>query len=598
MSQQRRREQQQQQEGIASYMRTQKPDAASLRYTAFINQIAGSDSPRHFRKFAALRNFLHLDGFAQHGIPPCVGKPIITIATLKPNKIDFVFQNVETHELGLIIDPDVLQLFLVENITPELVKVLGRYLEIDPQFFLDYIDAIPKEFNITKGEEDVARPELVPTPCYRLQSLEGHLPMLRSSTAECEHIRMRFVGPRQCSNRRHAKERMRPDLQKLNVERVAGLQIPIARDTGVGGRQFDNVAMTRQCASVWFKTPADPKKPEWLKGLVLLDPPFEIHHTIQKEYGEILPSMHQTCLTYLAPFNLNQQDRDLLDDRSSYREFLVRYLQTLSLNTRSDFHPLLLVRGVGRIVTNAHVERDTNTIEWQLETMSAAAAAADVAVLQKVLSRLFTHRRRIARYQVLVEEQGLLSEQGGSSASNANMPAITGRRLDTQGPADDLCCAVKRQEAIMARAGANLWVQVLTNLAGAPGNQSEYVRVGPVTPAAVTPAAWLPRRLLPRAARQALRDIQTEANQAHDLVTRNAERVAQLVELLISVMSVREAGLSVRQNETLTFLALVATFALPFNAVAAVLAVQTRFGPEGELFWVFWVASLCTWALV
>ncbi|KAK4096071.1 hypothetical protein N658DRAFT_57189 [Parathielavia hyrcaniae] len=218
----------------------------------------------------------------------------------------------------------------------------------------------------------------------------------------------------------------------------------------------------------------------------------------------MMPSMHQTCTAHLAPLDLTQQNPDLLNDRSSYRESLVRYLQTLSLNTESDFHPLLLVRAVARIVasewivTNAQVERDINTIEWQLETMSAAAAA-DVGVLQKVLSRLFTHRRRIAKYRALVEEQGgLFREQGGGSAGNNTMPA-----------------------------------------------------------------AWLPRRL-PRAARRALRDMQTDADKAHDLVTRNAERVAQLVELLMSVMSVREAGLSVRQNETLTFLALVATFALPF----------------------------------
>ncbi|KAK4106019.1 hypothetical protein N658DRAFT_490633 [Parathielavia hyrcaniae] len=504
---------QQQQRSIPSYLRTQEQDAASLGYMAFIDQIAGPDGPRHFREFAALRDFIHLDGFPQHGIPPCVGKPIITVATLMPNTTAFEFQNVETHELGSIIDPDVLQLFLVENVTPELVKVLGGHLEIDPQFFLDYLDAIPGEFNITKEGEDIARPDLVPTPWYRLQSLEGHLPMLRSSRAGCEHIRMRFVGPRQCrrphaDNRRHAKERMRPDLQRMNVERVAGLQIPIARDTGVGGRQFDNVAMTRQCASVWFKTPADPKKPEWLKGLVLLDPPFD--HSSQKEYGEMMLSMHRTCLAYLAPFDLKQQDRDLLDGRSSYRESLVRYLQTLSLNT-SDFHPLLLVRGVAQIVasewivTNVNVERDINTVEWQLETMSAAAAA-DVAVLQRVLSRLFTHRRRIARYRALVEEQReLFSEQGGGSIGT--MPAAW-----WSGPAG---C-----------------------------------------------------RRLPKAASKALRNMQTDASQAYDLVTRNAERIAQLMELLMSVMSVREAGLS------------------------------TRFGPEGESFWVFWVGSLCTWALV
>ncbi|KAK4121521.1 hypothetical protein N657DRAFT_108553 [Parathielavia appendiculata] len=346
---------------------------------------------------------------------------------------------------------------------------------------------------------------------------------------------MRFVGPRQCNkgNNRNAKERMRSNLQKINVERIAGMQIPIARETGVGGRQFGNVAMTRQCASIWFKTPADPKKPKWLKGLVLLDPPFEVDHAGQKEHGEVMPSMHQACVFHFAPFDL--RERDLLDDRSSYRKSLIHYLQhSLNLEARSDFHPLLVVRGVARIVasewivTNAHIERDINVIEWQLETMSATVA--DVNLLQKVLTRLFTHRRRIGKYQALIEEQRDLLVQGDDSSM---------------------------------------------------------------------PDAWLLEgRQLPRDAGQAWRELQSDANQVHDLVTRNAERVGQLVELLMSIMSVREAGLSVKQNETLTFLALVATSALPFNAVAAVLAIQTRFGPEGESFWVFWAASLCTWGLV
>jgi Mg2+ and Co2+ transporter CorA len=63
-------------------------------------------------------------------------------------------------------------------------------------------------------------------------------------------------------------------------------------------------------------------------------------------------------------------------------------------------------------------------------------------------------------------------------------------------------------------------------------------------------------------------------------------------------MSVREGEESVKQNDNLTFLTLVATFVLPFNAVAAVLAIQTRYGPENEDFWVFWLVSICAWGCI
>jgi hypothetical protein len=249
-------------------MRAPQQDAAPARYAAFIDKITSVGGPRYLQRFAALRNFLNLDGYAQHGIRTHLGRPIMTVVTFKPNTAELDFQTLETHELRSIIDHDSFQLFLVENITPELVRCLGGYLEVDPEFSLDYIDAIPGDFNITK-EEEAARPDIVPIPWYRLQSVEGHLPMLPSLRAEREHIHLRFIGPRECrgASNRNAELRMRPNLQKMNVERLAGLQIPIARDTGSGGRQFDNVAMTRQRASVWFKkTSADSKRPEWLKG--------------------------------------------------------------------------------------------------------------------------------------------------------------------------------------------------------------------------------------------------------------------------------------------------------------------------------------------
>jgi hypothetical protein len=52
----------------------------------------------------------------------------------------------------------------------------------------------------------------------------------------------------------------------MNVERTAGLHIPIARDIAAGGRQFHNVAMARSCAPVWFQKPKSATQSRWTKG--------------------------------------------------------------------------------------------------------------------------------------------------------------------------------------------------------------------------------------------------------------------------------------------------------------------------------------------
>lgn len=84
---------------------------------------------------------------------------------------------------------------------------------------------------------------------------------------------------------------------------------------------------------------------------------------------------------------------------------------------------------------------------------------------------------------------------------------------------------------------------------------------------------------------EALKDTQNVTLQVQGIVKRVAEKVSESLHFLISIVSIRQGKQSVRQNDVLIF--------LPFAAVAAVLAIQTKYGPEHHESWVFRVGL--TW---
>jgi hypothetical protein len=231
---------------------TSLPDPA-IRYATFVNLVA-----RDSAKFKALQEFLDLGTSS-------VGESNITRVDFPSTGGPLRCTTVDQSGLHMAItDGSSRKLFVVENLSPTVVKTLGGYLKIDPQFFLDYIDAIPKDFDITKPKRE--RDNIVPTPWYRFEKIDGHLPALISLKQDSEYIQLQYIGSREYLSTGFAPERMKPDLAKMNIERIAGLQVPIMRD----GKHFCNIAMTRHFASVWFKRPEDPSNPEWTVGKCFL----------------------------------------------------------------------------------------------------------------------------------------------------------------------------------------------------------------------------------------------------------------------------------------------------------------------------------------
>ena len=84
------------------------------------------------------------------------------------------------------------------------------------------------------------------------------------------------------------------------------------------------------------------------------------------------------------------------------------------------------------------------------------------------------------------------------------------------------------------------------------------------------------------------------------LFNANTTRINQIFSIIMPLISIRDGKASIVQNRRLGFLTALATVLLPFNAVAATLAIPSPYGPGKEGFWVFWAASgvVCTVVLV
>jgi hypothetical protein len=246
-----------------------------IDYERFVSEAA--DRPKKLKphavrgldRFQSLRAFLRA---GDHPNPRPLSEPKITIITFQSNG------SCESKELanwaadlpGEINNGTNPKLILVQNISPKTIRILGGQLKVDPQFFSDYIDAMPSIFDVTKHPER-KREDIIPAPWHNFEKLEPNLPILASLKSDNNYIQIRFVGAREyrggLKHEALRKERMTPDLTKMNVERIAGLHVPIARK----GISFDNIALTRHCASVWFNsmTPIKQGYPDWNRGKLL-----------------------------------------------------------------------------------------------------------------------------------------------------------------------------------------------------------------------------------------------------------------------------------------------------------------------------------------
>jgi hypothetical protein len=185
-------------------------------------------------------------------------------------------------ELAKLLQRPERRIFLIHNLSPDIAKTLGGYLSLDPQFFLDYLHAMPDRssetgtkntpvswYRTTDIEADLSTlnslsisdkgsgtgTKNTPMSWYRTKNIAADLPILNSLRRHSNHIHMRFIGLREyVKDSKTSKDcikldvRLHSDPKKVNAERIAGLYVPMPRKDAV----FSHVALIRRVMSIWF----------------------------------------------------------------------------------------------------------------------------------------------------------------------------------------------------------------------------------------------------------------------------------------------------------------------------------------------------------
>lgn len=233
---------------------TIKPKSRATAYRNLVSDLSSRDA-----------RFRPLDAFLS---PNASAEPKIHVVKFQDQKPPCITQ-VEENELEAQLLKDAGQeLYLVENISPKALWLLGGYCEVDPQFFLDYLDMVlPTPSTPKRSKEDYQITE--PLPWYRLGDVENHLPPLRSVQKSQRHVHIRFIGPREYypsdPNAQSRPLAIDPRLDtsscRNNVRRIAGGYQPIH----VEDQKLWPVAMTRHSAAAWFDNGV-----QWRKGNLVL----------------------------------------------------------------------------------------------------------------------------------------------------------------------------------------------------------------------------------------------------------------------------------------------------------------------------------------
>ncbi|KAF2685898.1 hypothetical protein K458DRAFT_387852 [Lentithecium fluviatile CBS 122367] len=300
------------------------------------------------------------------------------------------------------------QLYIIENVSPQAAKLLGGYLDINPQLFADYPDMVPEsESNPSTmkcPKRGTGNKNPVPSPLCRWGDIDYHLPPLRSVEHSKNHVPPRFIGPREYRSPEGSQprlatleDRLMVDSSRANVERVAGGHNPVQLEN----RTVWPVAMTRHSVAAWFNKGESGSPGDWLKGVILLDQPFE---STQKS----LTRLNSRYRPFSKIRSMHYESAQNTELRETYLTSLLHCFDANEELRQEILSPAAIFQDVYRIVVsewiavNTYLERDLNAIDWQLEENNKTPT---LDVLEQILTRLFIMRRRNRKYKAFIGDQ-------------------------------------------------------------------------------------------------------------------------------------------------------------------------------------------------
>lgn len=144
------------------------------------------------------------------------------------------------------------QLYLIQNLDPGAVELLGDVLKVDQQVFADHLDD---------------------SPWYRTGDIDSHFPILPSGQMNASHLRLQVVAaiemrPQDENSDIEVTDRdsIYSDPSKINVERIAGSLNPLPQERM---KRFSAI-LTRSHATAWFDS--KPNKKSCTKGESVIMP--------------------------------------------------------------------------------------------------------------------------------------------------------------------------------------------------------------------------------------------------------------------------------------------------------------------------------------
>lgn len=135
-------------------------------------------------------------------------------------------------------------LFVVENVSAKVIKILGTACNVEYDFWLQQINE---------------------AKWFLLGEIEEHLPPLRSKQIDSRYVRYQFISPREVNLNPDQSDGHNLEAEEdiTNVARDAALlrstkRLPHRSSTGSKSEEcFADMALTTQHISVWFDTPAE-----------------------------------------------------------------------------------------------------------------------------------------------------------------------------------------------------------------------------------------------------------------------------------------------------------------------------------------------------